>query len=135
VIKFAVTIPILRSFDEAKAKGFYVDFLSFNIDWEHRFKPGAPLYMQVSRAGLALHISEHYGDGVPGAAIFVETIGLHEFHTEIVAKRYKFLRPGIEDAPWNAWCMTVIDPFGNTIRFSERKPDSPAFPNSARPAR
>jgi hypothetical protein len=32
--------PILRIFDEAKAKGFYVDFLGFKIDWEHRFEPG-----------------------------------------------------------------------------------------------
>ncbi len=29
------TTPILRIFDETKAKEFYVDFLVFNIDWEH----------------------------------------------------------------------------------------------------
>lgn len=28
-------IPILRIFDLAKAKEFYVDFLAFRIDWEH----------------------------------------------------------------------------------------------------
>lgn len=130
--EFIGTVPILRSFDEAKAKEFYLDFLGFKLDWEHRFDPSAPLYMQVSRTGLVLHISEHYGDGTPGTAVFVETVGLREFHAEITAKDYKFLHPGIEDAPWNAWCMGVIDPFGNTIRFSERKPDSPDFPESAR---
>ena len=31
------TVPILRMFDEAKAKEFYVDFLGFAVDWEHRF--------------------------------------------------------------------------------------------------
>jgi len=41
---------VLRSFDEAKAREFYVDFLGFTVDWEHRFEPGMPLYMQVSRA-------------------------------------------------------------------------------------
>ena len=133
--EFIGTVPILRSFDETKAKEFYVEFLGFKLDWEHRFHPGAPLYMQVSRAGLVLHISEHHGDGTPGAAVFVETTGLREFHAEITAKNYRFLHPGIEDAPWNAWCMSVIDPFGNTIRFSERKPGSPAFPNSARAGR
>lgn len=131
--EFRGTVPILRSFDEAKAKEFYIDLLGFNLDWEHRFEPYTPLYMQVSRAGLALHISEHYGDGTPGSAVFVETTGLREFHAEISTKRYKFLRPGIEEAPWNAWCMAVIDPFGNTIRFSERKAGSPEFPKSARP--
>ena len=43
------TVPILRSFDEAKAREFYVDWLGFGVDWEHRFEPGAPLYMQVSK--------------------------------------------------------------------------------------
>ena len=121
--EFAETVPILRSFDEVKAKEFYVDFLGFRVDWEHRFEPGMPLYMQISRNGLTLHISEHYGDATPGAAVFVETTGLREFHAELTAKRYKFLRPGIENAPWNAWCMEVLDPFGNKIRFSERKPE------------
>jgi hypothetical protein len=41
--------PILRIFDEAKAREFYVEFLGFKIDWEHRFGENSPLYMQVSR--------------------------------------------------------------------------------------
>ena len=63
------TIPILRSFDEAKAREFYVGFLGFAVDWEHRFEPGMPLYMQVSRDGILLHISEHHGDGSPGIRV------------------------------------------------------------------
>jgi catechol 2,3-dioxygenase-like lactoylglutathione lyase family enzyme len=43
------TIPILRIFSVAKAKEFYVDFLGFQVDWEHRFEDVAPVYMQVSR--------------------------------------------------------------------------------------
>jgi len=119
---FTQTTPILRSFDEAKAKEFYADFLGFTVDWEHRFEVGLPLYMQVSRSGLTLHVSEHHGDGTPGSCVFVEMTGLHDFHAELLAKRYRNLRPGIEEEPWNSWSMTVIDPFSNTIRFSERKP-------------
>jgi hypothetical protein len=52
------TTPILRIFDEAKAREFYVDFLGFKIDWEHRFEPGTPLYMQVSKDECLLHLSE-----------------------------------------------------------------------------
>jgi hypothetical protein len=44
-------IQILRMFDEARAREFYMDFLGFAIDWEHRFAPGLPLYCQVSRVG------------------------------------------------------------------------------------
>jgi extradiol dioxygenase family protein len=39
------TVPILRVFDVAKAKEFYLDYL-----------------------GCVLHLSEHYGDVTPGAA-------------------------------------------------------------------
>lgn len=119
---FLKTTPILRSFDEAKAKEFYVGFLGFQVDWEHRFEPALPLYMQVSRGDLVLHISEHHGDATPGSTIFVEMTGLHEFHAEMTSRNYGFQRPGIEDAPWNAWCLQVSDPFGNRIRFNERKP-------------
>ena len=35
------TVPVLRSFDEAKAREFYVDFLGFTVEWEHRFEPGS----------------------------------------------------------------------------------------------
>ena len=39
-IRFVQTIPILRIFDPGKAKEFYVDYLGFAVDWEHRFEPG-----------------------------------------------------------------------------------------------
>ena len=64
---FGKTTPILRIFDEAKAREFYVDFLGFKVDWEHRFEPDLPLYMQVSKDCI-LHFSEHHGDCSPGSA-------------------------------------------------------------------
>lgn len=118
-IKFDCTIPILRMFDVKKAKEFYVDFLGFKVDWEHQFEPNAPVYMQVSRGSLYFHLSEHYGDGCPGAVVHVHMAGIDEFHREVSAKKYKYLRPGIETMPWNARMMQVIDPFGNRIRFSQ----------------
>jgi hypothetical protein len=33
-----IITPILRSFDEAKAREFYIDYLGFSVDWEHRFE-------------------------------------------------------------------------------------------------
>lgn len=123
-IKFRCTVPILRMFDVRKAKEFYVGFLGFKIDFEHRFEPGTPLYMGLSRGDLYLHLSEHYGDGNPGAVVYVDMTGIDDFHREITAKKYKYLRPGIETMPWNARMMQVIDPFGNRIRFSENIPSS-----------
>jgi len=113
------TIPILRILDLARAKEFYIDFLGFTLDWEHRFDERAPLYMQISLAGLTLHLSEHHGDGCPGATIFVRVSGLIEYHAEITAKGYGYLRPGIEQTFHNSRMMTITDPFGNRIRFDE----------------
>ena len=122
MISFQQLIPILRIFDVDKAKDFYVNFLGFTVDWEHRFEPNTPVYMRVSRGGLVLHLSEHHGDGTPGTVLFVDVSGLDEFHAEVSAKNYKYLRPGIEDQrpdlPFRT--MNVIDPFGNRIRFAER---------------
>ena len=92
-------IPILRIFDEARARAFYLDFLGFEIDWEHRFEDGAPLYMQISRGALVLHLSEHHGDCCPGACVYVRTTGLDDFHREITARGYRYARPGIEATP------------------------------------
>jgi hypothetical protein len=117
--RFRTAIPILRIFSVEKAKEFYVDFLGFAIDWEHRFGENFPLYAQVSRSGLKLHLSEHHGDASPGATLFIGMQGIAEYHRELTAKNYRYNKPGIEDAPWNARVMEVSDPFGNRLRFSE----------------
>ena len=113
------SVPLLRIFDVAKAKEFYLGFLGFAVDWEHRFEDVAPVYMQVSRGGLVLHLTEHYGDCCPGSTVFVRVRGLEELHRELAAKLYGYLRPGIERSP-ESLCMEVIDPFGNRLRFDER---------------
>jgi hypothetical protein len=72
-------------FDEAKAREFYVDFLGFTIDWEHRFGHNFPLYVQISRDDCTLHLSEHHGDCSPGAAIRIETAVLDDLLAELRA--------------------------------------------------
>ena len=118
-ISFNQTIPILRIFDVEKAKDFYAGFLGFTVDWEHHFDDSSPAYMQVSCAGLTLHLSEHHGDCCPGSTVFVWMKGIEEFHRDITSKRYKYLRPGIETTFYESKSVEVIDPFGNRIRFNE----------------
>ena len=114
-------IPILRIFDEAKAREFYLGFLGCKVDWEHRFEPGTPIYMQVSRGDLVVHLSEHHGDSTPGGAVLVQMReGIEALHAELTARKYKYNRPGLDTAPWNAKLMEVVDPFGNRLVFFER---------------
>lgn len=111
--------PILRIFDEAKAREFYVDFLGFQVDWEHRFEADFPLYMQVSKSDCILHLSEHNGDASPGAAIRIAIAGIDAYRAELLAKKFKYARPGIETMPWGSREMSIRDPFFNRLTFHE----------------
>jgi uncharacterized glyoxalase superfamily protein PhnB len=118
-VAFDRTIPLLRIFSVEKAKEFYAGYLGFTIDSEHHFDDAAPAYLQVSRAGLTLHLTEHHGDCCPGSTVFVWMTGIDEYHRELSGKGYGYLRPGIETTFYGAKCIQVTDPFGNRIRFNE----------------
>ena len=126
-VQLARAIPILRIFDEAKAREFYLDYLGFTVDWEHRYEPELPLYLQVSRSGLVLHLSEHHGDGTPGSVIYCEVTGIEAFHAELTAKRYRYYRPGLSREA-DAVEFSLQDGFGNGLRFCERGSEPPASP-------
>jgi hypothetical protein len=118
-VRFEQAVPIVRIFDVAKAHEFYLGFLGFKVDWEHRFHPDAPLYTQVSRGGLRLHLSEHAGDATPGGNMCVYMKGIRAFQAELIAKNYRYMRPGLERQEWGLE-VQVIDPFNNRIRFMEQ---------------
>ena len=117
--EFERAIPVLRIFDLAKAREFYVDFLGMGWDWEHRFAPDLPVFAQVSRGGLVLFLSEHFGDGTPGTKLILRMRGLAAYQAELLARGYRHARPGIAEQPWGWRDMEIADPFGNRLVFSE----------------
>ena len=98
-VQLQSVVPILRIFSIEKAREFYIDFLGFTWDWEHRFDDNAPLFAQISRTGLVLHLSEHHGDASPGAHINIHMTGIEELHRELGEKKYRHGRPGLEEQP------------------------------------
>lgn len=112
-------IPIIRVFDEVKAGEFYLDFLGMTLDWTHRFEADFPLYMQVSRDGLLLHLTEHSGDCSPGSKTLVTIDDLAGFYHEVTSRGYRYCRPEMKIAPWGDRVFEVVDPFSNKILFSE----------------
>ena len=46
--------------------------------------------------------------------------GIRAFHAELIAKNYRYMRPGLEDEQWGLE-VQVTDPFNNRIRFMERR--------------
>ncbi len=117
VSKFYPPIPILRSFDEAKAREFYVDFLGFTVTFEHRPEPDLPLYLGLEMGDCMLHLSEHHNDASPGAALRIEMTDVRGYAFALNAKRYKHARPGVERQVWGYDDMVIRDPFGNRLVF------------------
>ena len=116
-------IPILRMFDLAATRRFYVDWLGCGVDWQDG-DGDRPVYMQVSRGGLVLHLSSHHDDGTPGTAVLVEIDDVQGLHAELQSAGYPFMNPGIEPGPGGGREMTLIDPASNRLRFYERSPVS-----------
>ena len=119
-IEFAKTVPVFRIYSYDKAREFYVDFLGFKIDWEHRFDAAAPLYMQVSHGECVMHLSGHFGDACPGGAARIPVDDIDRYQQGLLAKRYKHARPGAAQLmPWGTRDLTITDPSGNRLTFSQ----------------
>ena len=118
-VRLGAIVPVLRSFDEGKARAFYCDFLGFEVRWTHRYEPSLPLYMEVARGNCTLHLSEHHGDACPGAALRIECVNLSRFCDHLNARHSGNARPAVEEKPWGTREMSIIDPFGNRLVVTE----------------
>ena len=103
-------VPIFYVKDALETARWYAR-LGFEIEGEHRFAPGLPLYLFLRRGENALHLSEHKGDARPGSLVYfyvddVDTIS-REFNAEII------------DQPW-AREVQLQDPDGNRLRVGAR---------------
>ena len=116
-------VPILRSFNEAATRDFYIGFLGSDLTFEHRFEPNTPLYMGVRFGDCELHLSEHYGDAVPGAGLRIEVADVGAYRDELIAKNYRYARPGLERQDWGWDEMIIRDPNGNRLVFCTPIPD------------
>jgi uncharacterized glyoxalase superfamily protein PhnB len=111
-------VPILRSFDEGRTKDFYLEFLGFELEFEHRFEPWAPLYMGVRKGDCVLHLSEHYGDATPGSAVRIPVEDVSAYMAELRAKAHGNARPGEpQPMPWGSREITIRDPSSNALTF------------------
>ena len=123
MIQLESTAPVFRIFSVEKAREFYIDYLGFKVDFEHRFGDNFPLYMGISRDGIHFHLSEHHGDSTPGSTVYMRISGIEELYAELEGKDYRYLKPGLETMEWGTRELWLTDPFGNKLRFSERLKD------------
>lgn len=111
-------IPTFRILDYEKALNFYVDFLGFKIDWEHRLTHAEPVYMQVSKNGLILHLSENKRFQI-GVIVFVDSKGLNKYQKELSDRNLSEMVCEVLETDWGTLQMEIEDPFGNLLRFNE----------------
>ena len=117
---FGSATPLLRLFDEAQTRAFYIGFLGFTLDWEHRFGDNFPLYQQVSLGGCVLHLTGHFGDCSPGGAVRIpvaDVATLQALQQRLLAADYRHAKPGLEDTPWGTRELRLTDPAGNRLVF------------------
>ncbi|MES9805953.1 glyoxalase superfamily protein [Streptomyces cinereoruber] len=100
-------IPVLRVEDAAAAVAWY-GRLGFVRQWEHRFEPGFPAFVEVARGAVRLFLSEHTGDARPGTLVYLRVRDVDAVASEFGVR--------VEDAPW-AREVELRDPDGNRLRI------------------
>jgi catechol 2,3-dioxygenase-like lactoylglutathione lyase family enzyme len=115
-------MPTLRMTDYARSKQFYVDALGFQVDWEHRFEPGFPVFAQVSRDGMAFFLTEHTGDCSVGGLVHLYVPDVDQWFDEFQRKGVRVQEPPNEGLP-GLRSMTLLDPDGNKLHICTRLAD------------
>jgi catechol 2,3-dioxygenase-like lactoylglutathione lyase family enzyme len=111
-------VPTFRITDYARSKAFYTDGLGFAVDWEHRFEPGFPVFMQVTREGMALYLSEHEGDCQVGGLVHLYVPDVDAWYEDLRDRDVLVDAPS-EDLP-GLRGIEVVDPDGNQLRIYTR---------------
>ena len=119
---FGSSIPVLRMLDETEARGFYLDYLGYQIDWEHRFNsssPTSPLYMQISRGASVLHLNGHADADAPPSEVRIPVCLIDEYCEFLRAKDSRHGQPSLVDPRYTGvnTDMNIEDPFGNLLTF------------------
>lgn len=112
-------IPQFRITDAEGSMPFYIEGLGFEIDWEHRFEPGFPVFMQLTREGQTIFLTEHAGDCQVGGAAYFVVPDVDACYQQFSARGVIATEPP-EDTPWGTREMVVTDPDGNRLRFANQ---------------
>ena len=111
-------IPILRAADARRSARFYCDVLGFTKDWEHRVRDGFPLYVQVSRGPIRLHLSEHE-DGGQSTNLCIGVRDVDQVYAEFTGRGLATEGPP-QDQSYGVRSFGFKDPDGHHLVFSTK---------------
>jgi catechol 2,3-dioxygenase-like lactoylglutathione lyase family enzyme len=118
------TAPIMHVADAETSISWYGQ-LGFEVEFQHRFEPGMPLYVGLRRGPARLHLSEHRLDGAAGTQVYLYVDDVNSV-----------VPPGTlaEDCPWGMREAHLTDPDGNEVRIgaplAQSEAATPAEPPS-----
>lgn len=113
-------IPALRITDYTRSKAFYVEGMGFQIDWEHRFEPHFPVFVQMTKDEMTIYLTEHTGDCQVGGLVHFFVPNVDIWYSELKSKKeIHIIEPPNEDLE-GLRMMTVVDPDSNQLRICTR---------------
>lgn len=104
-----LAIPVLRVANAEDALRWY-ERLGFEVEFQHRFGPGFPVYMGIRRGEARMHLSEHTGDARPGTLVYLWVDDIDAIALVLDAV--------VETKDW-ARELEVTDPDGNRLRVGQ----------------
>jgi catechol 2,3-dioxygenase-like lactoylglutathione lyase family enzyme len=110
-------IPQLRITSTAVSLPFYVDKLGFVVDWRHQFEPGYPLFVQATREGQTIFLTEHADDCQVGGAVYFIVPDADACFLEFSGRGVQATKAP-SDTPWGTREFVLTDPDGNRLRFA-----------------
>ena len=105
--------------DEAEAKAFYLDYLGFEVDWEHQFTSITPLYMQIRHGDAIIHLNGHASEDAPISEVRIPVRGLENYCEYLRRKEAGYPKPSVVDLQHKGvgTDMNIYDPFDNYLVF------------------
>jgi uncharacterized glyoxalase superfamily protein PhnB len=110
-------IPQLRITNAERSLAFYVGALDFVVDWKHQFEPNFPLFIQATRAGQTIFLTEHASDCQVGGAVYFIVPDARAC-CEVFARNGVIATNQPENTPWGTCEFVLTDPDGNRLRFA-----------------
>ena len=110
-IDLQAVVPVLRVTNARDSAAWY-ERLGFELEGEHTFGTGMPVYAFLRAGDQSLHLSEHEGDA-PGRSL------LYIYVADVEAIAHEFGASVIEQ-PW-AREVHLQDPDGNRLRLGQRQ--------------
>ncbi|WP_077212434.1 glyoxalase superfamily protein [Bacillus dakarensis] len=113
-------VPAFRITDYKRSKAFYVEGMGFQIDWEHRFEPNFPVFVQITKDEMTIYLTEHTGDCETGGLIHLFVPNVDKWYDELKSKKDIHITEPPNDDLEGLRMMTVVDPDGNQLRICTR---------------